>query len=414
MSELGVIDQFLQVFGRYIDSGFGLVRGDVASLARILVAIDVTLAALLWAWTPGEEVLARLVRKTLYVGAFAFLIGDFPRLAQIVFDSFAGLGLKAGGSALSAADLLRPGRIAEVGVDAVRPLLAAAGEMAGFPAIFENAVQIAVLLAAVLVVLVAFFVLAVQLFVTLVEFKLTTLAGFVLVPFGLFGRTAFLAERVLGAVAGAGVKVLVLAVIVGIGSTLFDGFVQDFGGEQPDLEQVLAIALGAVSLLGLGIFGPGIAAGLVSGAPQLGAGSAAGTLLAAGGLAAAGAAGVRSAGGALAVARGRLQGRSGPGSGEGGGGAGPSGGPGGARGAADGAPTPGGRGPSGAAAEAPPPPRATPNTGAAPDPEAPPAWARRLRDRQAAAAGVSAAAHVLRAGDGGGGTLSAPLKEDDR
>src|SRR5208283_1278037 len=55
----------------------------------------------------------------------------------------------------------------------------------------------------------------------LIEFKLTTLAGFVLVPFGLFGRTAFLAERVLGNVVSSGVKILVLAVIVGIGSTIF-------------------------------------------------------------------------------------------------------------------------------------------------------------------------------------------------
>src|SRR3546814_2822494 len=51
-----------------------------------------------------------------------------------------------------------------------------------------------------------------------------TLAGFVLAPFGLFGRTAFLAERVLGHVMATGVKVLVLAVIIGIGTTIFDEF----------------------------------------------------------------------------------------------------------------------------------------------------------------------------------------------
>jgi type IV secretion system protein TrbL len=63
-----------------------------------------------------------------------------------------------------------------------------------------------------------FFVLAVQLFITLIEFKLTTLAGFVLVPFALWNKTAFLAEKVLGNVVSSGIKVLVLAVIVGIGS----------------------------------------------------------------------------------------------------------------------------------------------------------------------------------------------------
>ena len=40
----------------------------------------------------------------------------------------------------------------------------------------------------------------------------------------------------------------------------------------------MAIVLAALSLLGLGIFGPGIANGIVSGGPQLGAGAAVGTL----------------------------------------------------------------------------------------------------------------------------------------
>ena len=39
--------------------------------------------------------------------------------------------------------------------------------------------------------MVAFFVLAVQLFITILEFKLTTLAGFVLVPFALWNRRRF-------------------------------------------------------------------------------------------------------------------------------------------------------------------------------------------------------------------------------
>ncbi|HAP09776.1 MAG TPA: P-type conjugative transfer protein TrbL, partial [Afipia sp.] len=125
---------------------------------------------------------------------------------------------------------------------------------------------------------------------TLIEFKLTTLAGFVLIPFGLFGKTAFAAERVLGNVISSGVKILVLAVIVGVGSTLFSQFTAGFGGNQPTIESAMALVLAALSLLGLGIFGPGIANGIVSGGPQLGAGAAVGTTMAAGGVVAAGAA----------------------------------------------------------------------------------------------------------------------------
>jgi type IV secretory pathway TrbL component len=159
----------------------------------------------------------------------------------------------------------------------------------GYVSFFENFIQIVVLLFAWIVVLLAFFILAIQLFVTLIEFKLTTLAGFVLIPFGLFGKTAFAAERVLGNVISSGIKVLVLAVIVGIGSTLFAQFTSVSNGDQPTIEGAMTLVLAALSLLGLGLYGPGIANALVSGGPQLGAGSVAGAGLAAGGLAVAGA-----------------------------------------------------------------------------------------------------------------------------
>ena len=299
MGGTGVIDQFLETFTRYIDSGFGLLGGDVGYLATTLAVIDLTLAGLFWSWGTDEDIIARLVKKTLFVGVFAYLIGNWNSLARIVFESFASLGLKASGTSLSSADFLRPGRIAQVGLDAGRPILESISGLMGYVSFFENFVQIAVLLFAWIVVLLAFFILAIQLFVTLVEFKLTTLAGFVLIPFGLFGKTAFAADRVLGNVISSGVKVLVLAVIVGIGSTLFAQFTAGFGGNQPTIENAMALVLGALALLGLGIFGPGIANGIVSGGPQLGAGAAVGTGLAAGGVVAAGA-GLAASGAGLA------------------------------------------------------------------------------------------------------------------
>jgi type IV secretion system protein TrbL len=303
MGGTGVIDNFLGVFTQYIDSGFGLVQGDVRWLAGVLIAIDITLAGLFWALAPSEDVIARLIKKTLYIGAFAFIIGNYNSLAQIIYNSFAGLGLEAGGGTLSQAQLLQPGKLAQVGITAGTPILNAITGLMGFASFFENFVQIAILLIAWLIVIISFFIMAIQLFVSLIEFKLTTLAGFVLVPFGLFGRTAFLAEKVLGNVVASGVKILVLAVIVGIGSTIFGQFTSGFNNP-PTISDALTLILAALSLLGLSIFGPGIANGLISGGPQLGAGAAVGTGLAVAGMGAAGAAlaagGIGAVGGALA------------------------------------------------------------------------------------------------------------------
>lgn len=306
MGGASVIDDFLGTFTRYIDSGFSILSGEVAFIATTLIVIDVTLAALFWSWAADDDIMARLVKRTLFVGIFAYLIGNWNNLAKIVFDSFAGLGLKASGTGFSTADLLRPGKVAQTGLDAARPLLESISDLMGWVAFFENFIQIACLLFAWALVILAFFILAIQLFVTLIEFKLATLAGFVLIPFGLFGKTAFMAEKVLGNVISSGIKVLVLAVIIGIGSTLFSQFTQGFGGQTPSIDDAMAVVLAALSLVGLGIFGPGIANGLVSGGPQLGAGAAVGTGLAVGGaaLAAGGGAMLASKGGAAALSGG--------------------------------------------------------------------------------------------------------------
>jgi len=222
---IGFIDLFTDTFSKYIDSGFGLLKGEVGYLASTLIVIDMTIAGLFWALAPDEDVLARLVKKTLYIGFFAFLIQNFSSLSNIIYSSFAGLGLKAAGSTVSLSHFAQPGTVAQTGLNAAFPLFDAAAHLSmwQFPLMF-------VLLAAYIIVILSFFVMAVQLFVTLIEFKLTSLAGFILVPFGLFNKTAFLAERVLGNVVASGVKVLVLAIVFGIGNTLFSTFAGMFTG----------------------------------------------------------------------------------------------------------------------------------------------------------------------------------------
>ena len=409
MGGTGVIDNFLGVFTQYIDSGFGLVQGDVRWLASVLIAIDITLAGLLWAMAPDEDVLARLIRKTLYIGVFAFIIGNYNNLAKIIYNSFAGLGVEAGGGTINAAQLLQPGRIAQVGVTAGQPILTSISGLMGFTSFFDNFVQIVILLIAWTIVIASFFVMAIQLFVSLIEFKLTTLAGFVLAPFGLFGRTSFLAEKVLGNVVSSGVKILVLAVIIGIGSTIFGQFTSGMGAS-PTINDALTLILAALSMLGLTIFGPGIANGLIAGGPQLGAGAAVGTGLAVAGLGyagsslAAGAAGAALgagrvgaslAGAATSAVRGAAVAAAGEtaeaaasplrsGSGAG---------------ASSVAPGPAGTG--GASSSAP----------AAPSQSAePPAWVQRMKRSQAVSHGVAAAEHAIRSGDlpsaGGGVDLS--------
>ncbi|MGU2390836.1 P-type conjugative transfer protein TrbL [Pseudomonas aeruginosa] len=393
MNDVTVIDRFLDTFSRYIDSGFGLLQGEVAYLTATLIAIDMTIAGLYWslghATGQGEDVTAKLIRKVLYVGAFAYIIGNFNWLAGIVFHSFAGLGLTATG-VLSMETFLQPGRLAKTGIDAGAPILEQIGELTGFPEVFVNLDPIVILFLAYLVVIVCFFVLAVQLFITLIEFKLTTLAGFVLVPFALWNKTAFLAEKVLGNVVSSGVKVLVLAVIVGIGTGLFAEF--QAHPDEPSIDHALVVMLASLALLALGIFGPGIATGLISGGPQLGAGAMAGAALgtagmavavgaAATGVGAAVAAGARMAPGAkLAAGMRSLKGR---------------------LAAGGGGFSTGSAAVQGKASQV------------ATDAKAQPVWARRLQRRQQISRAATTVAHTLRGGDGGGSGSGPNLRDSD-
>jgi len=457
MNDVTIIDQFLDTFSRYIDSGFGLLHGEVAFLTATFIVIDMTIAGLYWAMShatgQGEDVLAKLLRKVLYVGAFAYIIGNFNWLAGIVFRSFAGLGLMAGGSTLSMEHFLQPGRLAKTGLDAAGPIFLQLDDMMGFPEVFANLDAILVLFLAWLVVILCFFVLAVQLFITLIEFKLTTLAGFVLVPFALWNKTSFLAEKVLGNVVSSGVKVLVLAVIVGIGSGLFSQF--QVHPDEPSIDHALVVMLASLALLALGIYGPGIATGLVSGAPQLGAGAMAGAAVGAVGTgvaigaAATGVGGAVAAGARMAPAAAKLAGAgaraatSAAGSAKSAFQAGSAAAGGGAKGAMagmgnvakTGAQAAGRRAASGAAAagqkvadsfragwngaEAGASGSGQASTGEAADNAASsqkqeqPAWAKRMHRRQQITHAATTAAHTLRGGDGGGSGQGPSLRDSD-
>jgi type IV secretion system protein TrbL len=220
---------------------------------------------------------------------------------------------------------------------------------------------------------------------------------------------------VLGNVFSSGVKVLVLAVIVGIGSTIFGQFTSGFHNP-PTIDDALTLILAALALLGLSIFGAGIANGLIAGGPQLGTGAAVSTGLAAGGAAiAAGAATT----GAIGAAGRAIGGAAGTGASAAGGAAAAfrAGGVGGvakAAGTAAASPlrraaaslrqnyqsgaqaTTGGGGTSNA------------STGEA---SRPPAWANRMRRSQVMQRGASTAHNAVRSGDHPSGGSSVDLSE---
>jgi type IV secretion system protein TrbL len=119
----------------------------------------------------------------------------------------------------------------------------------------------------------AFFMLAIQVFVTYLEFYLVAALSLVLVPFGVFKHTAFIAERAFGSVVSFGVKLMVLSFIIAATQPVL---AQITLPAEPTWQQAYMVLLASMAIAFLAWHAPGIAAGMVSGGPTLTAGAAAG------------------------------------------------------------------------------------------------------------------------------------------
>jgi type IV secretion system protein TrbL len=167
--------------------------------------------------------------------------------------------------------------------------------LSGFPEVFWNLSEIMLMALSWVVTLIALFVLAIMLFLAVIEFKLTTLKGFILVPFALWRGTSFIAEPVLGQVITSGVRVLVFAVVTGIGTQIFSQILPSNPTAELSLQDALTVLLALMTVGGLALYAPKIAAGIVSGAPQVGLGAAVAPAAVVGGTVLLGAAGLAGA-----------------------------------------------------------------------------------------------------------------------
>ena len=273
------INEILNHYKDAIDSGFFLIGGDVRWLFNTLVMINVTLSAIFWAFS-DDPVFVQLARKVLFIGIFAWFIEHWPQLTTILYDTFTLLGIKAGGGQITNGTLLDPGAIAERGIVAANPIVQAIADLSGPVASFRNFPQILLLSIALVIVIAAFFVIALQAALSILLFKLGSLVTFVLVPFSLLNRTAFIAERPLGWLIAASVRIMLLAIVIGLGETIWYRFL--LTSTEISTRTALQIALAAILFMLLALISSRMASDLAMGTARLGALDAAFALAAAG------------------------------------------------------------------------------------------------------------------------------------
>ena len=262
-----------------INTGFGLIKGDVTWLLNFLIILSILWSAALWALS-DDHIITQFARKIVYIGFFAWIIQNWQTLTDTLARSFMDLGLKAGGFDSANYYTTQPGNIAYLGYTTAQPLLDQISRLTGPVAFFKNIVEIVILFLAVCAIIVAFCVITIQVVVALLTFKFGSLATFVLVPFAVLSKTAFIAERPLGWVVGSGVRLMVLALVLGVGNNIFQEL-KIPAGQTVTTYQAFCIALAALLLMVLSLVASRLASDLIIGGPSLGVGTAINTTSAA-------------------------------------------------------------------------------------------------------------------------------------
>jgi type IV secretion system protein TrbL len=277
----GILTTLLNSFVGEFSGGYSRIYPDAMHLLSILATLEVAIAAVWWVLSEGDTIV-ELLKKIIKIGFFIFVVANYQTLIGSVLDGFVFVGLKAGGRSISSATDLAlikdPSAIVRYGLKITEPIFAHTANYDVLTAAKNLADLLLTNLSALLIIL-AFFALAIQVFITYLEFFLVAVLGLILIPFGAFRHTAFIAEKVFGAIITFGIRLMVLAFIL---ATVQPTLAQLTPPPDPSLPQVLLLLLTALTIAGLSWHAPAVASGLISGSPSLTAGTVMGTGLAVG------------------------------------------------------------------------------------------------------------------------------------
>ena len=267
-----ILEQFIEVFK--------LGRKDVAlgawNLLTALSTMELIIASLWWALT-GQDALVGLIKKILGIGFFIFVVQNYDILLKQVIEGFIQTGKLAssnGGDAL--ASVRDPSTIVSAGFYVALPIFDHLKSFGEWDVLFHIHDIIISGLCGIFI-LGAYFIIAIQVFVTYLEFSIVSTLGLILIPFGVFKHTRFLAEKAFGSIIAFGVKLMVLSLLVSVTVPVLKTFTVP---EDPTWAQLFNLVLICLAVTGLAWHAPGVAAGMLSGGPSLTATTAAGTSIA--------------------------------------------------------------------------------------------------------------------------------------
>lgn len=212
----GVITLVQTTFLQHLSATFQTVAVYALRLLYLFATLEVVVFGLVWA-LQRDVGWGKLLFKVLKIGLIFFIIQNFPWLLNTIISSFTALSNLVVANSKVAQFIFNPAVIWQYGYDAGIHLFQAATTTNNFAMVL---IQIA-LGAGILLV---FGLLGIQIVLQVVGFYLVAFTGLILLPFGTFTPSRRMFDKTIQSVLQAGVRLMVLICIIGIGITIWDSF----------------------------------------------------------------------------------------------------------------------------------------------------------------------------------------------
>lgn len=268
--ELQVLDSLLQQYEKIFVSGVDIVQGYAVGTLWLLIGIDFILSVLL-NLQDGDH-MKNLISKIFKYGFWVWLVTNYSEFVNVIINSLVKVGTEVGGSGMGTSLLHHPSAICEQGLKLTTPFFKWLDSQTGLEVIFSNFWISLVVLVSILAIWLAFAILAIQICITYIEFYLSATLLFIFIPFGANKYLSFLAEKAIGAIFSFGVKLMVLATIVGISGPIINTWADKITFEgNPEHGILLATVTACWIITLLAWQAPALAAGMMTGSPSLSA-----------------------------------------------------------------------------------------------------------------------------------------------
>ena len=252
----------LQNFITVLSGAYGRIQGSASTLLGILIGIEVVLLGL-WTALGGGDNVVGIFKRILHIGAWVWIVQSYPTLSKALVESLVKAGLLAGGGSGDVSLLMDPSRLAGYGLDATEPLTRKLADLG-----MTDLSDLIVFGFGYLAIMACFLIMAINVFLAVLEYYLFAALAGILLPFGLLEPTKFLAEKAIGAVVSAGVKLMVLGLVTAIIDPVLSSI--HFAGPEITFNELWSVFLTVCALMFLCWKAPSLAASLLGGSPHLG------------------------------------------------------------------------------------------------------------------------------------------------